>query len=125
MFWAHSTRELKALLVATLMLFSAFALVAGGSLHNVALKYYEQTANTVGVFAGVKENELNTYVAELDERERVLVAREEALLASQSSSANSDITLLLLTLSGFGMFGLILLNFYLDSRRRISLAQTA
>ena len=125
MFWVHSTSETKALLVATLLLFSGFALVLGNAWHEVALKDLNLTANSVGVFAGVPGNEVNTSVAELDARERELAQREEALLVSQSSVAYDEITLLLLTISGFGMFGLILLNFYLDSRRRMSLSQVA
>ena len=79
--------------------------------------YY--AANSVGVFAGVEENEVNALATQLDARERALNAREEALLTAQSSTTD-ELTLLLLTLSGFGMFGLILLNFYLDGRRRMS-----
>ncbi len=121
MFWVHSTHEIKALLVASLLLFSGFAFTIGSSWHATATHALLLPANSVGVFAGVEENEVNALATQLDARERALNAREEALLTAQSSTTD-ELTLLLLTLSGFGMFGLILLNFYLDGRRRMSIA---
>jgi len=122
MFWTYSTSEIKTLLVATLLLFSGFAFLVSGVWQEVVTQNMPLTANTVGVYAGVGENEVNTLVAQLDARARELDEREQMLVASQRGTTYDEVTLLLLTLSAFGMFGLILLNFYLDSRRRGSFA---
>jgi hypothetical protein len=43
------------------------------------------------------------------------------MLAERSGNTTDETTLLLVTIVGAGLLGLILLNFYLDSRRRVSL----
>jgi hypothetical protein len=106
---------MKVLLVATLLLFSGYGLLLANSWRDAALTTGIQTASTVGVFAGVPENEVNRYMAQLTEREAQLVLREEALA---SAPATDTRTLLLITLIGAGLLGLILLNFYLDMHRR-------
>ena len=120
MFWKHSKNESKSLLVATLLLFSAYAVFISSAWHNFSTQELAITANSVGVYAGVESNEVNTLLAQLDERERVLEARENAILNTATPFNNS--TLLFMTLLGFGLFGLILTNFYLDSKRRLNLA---
>ncbi|HCC04849.1 TPA: hypothetical protein DEP58_00910 [Patescibacteria group bacterium] len=119
MFWLYSKREIKLLLNTTLVLFSAFALLLGQSWSIALQQDSDLTANTVGVYAGVEENGVNTLVAQLDEREKMLDARELALTTSQGSGDRK--VLLLITLMGSGLLGLILMNFYLDSKRRKSL----
>ena len=119
MFWLYSKKEIKLLLNTTLLLFVAFALLLGQSWNNALQEDSELTANTVGVFAGVEENGVNTLAVQLDEREKVLNARELALATSQSTGNKK--VLLLITLMGCGLLGLILMNFYLDSKRRRSL----
>lgn len=120
MFWRHSKSETKSLLSATLILFSAYAFLIGQSWKNVITEELQITANSVSVYAGVEENEINTLVAQLHEREKTLEARENAI-ASRSVVADNT-TLLLVTIIGGSLLGLILLNFYLDSRRRTSFA---
>ena len=106
---------MKVLLVATLLLFSGYGLLLANSWRDAALSTGVQTATTVGVFAGVPENEVNTYMAQLSEREAALMLREQALA---NTSGTDTMTLLLITLIGAGLLGLILLNFYLDMHRR-------
>jgi len=120
MFWLYTKKEFKLLLNTTLLLFATFALLLGQSWSKALEHESELTANTVGVYAGVEENEVNTLVAQLDEREKVLNARELALNISQNSSDKK--VLILITLVGGGLLGLILMNFYLDAKRRMSLA---
>lgn len=118
MFWLYSKKEVKLLLNATLLLFAAFALVLGQG-WQVIHEQEQLTANSVSVYVGVEENEVNTLLAQLDEREKVLDAREVALNTAQNSGDKK--VLLLITLMGGGLLGLILMNFYLDSKRRRSL----
>lgn len=120
MFWRHSKSDIKSLLTATLLLFSAYAFLIGQSWKNVLTEELYLTANSVGVYAGVEENEINTLVAELHEREKAIEARENAVISRVV--VTDDTTLLFVTIMGAGLLGLILLNFYLDSRRRISFA---
>lgn len=120
MFWLYTNKELKLLLNMTLVLFAVFALMLGQSLKVLHTQELALSANTVGVFAGVQENEVNTIVAQLDARESELDAREAMLLRTQYSSDRR--VLLFMFLIGGGLLGLILVNFFLDSRRRMSLA---
>jgi len=119
MFWLYSKNETKLLLSTTLLLFAAFALLLGQSWGVSIEQDSNLTANTVGVYAGVEDNGVNTLVAQLDEREKVLDTRELALRTVQGTGDRK--VLLLITLMGGGLLGLILMNFYLDSKRRRSL----
>lgn len=120
MFWERSRKEMKMLLVATLLLFSAFALVITNSWVALYTENSSLPANSVGIYASVQENGVNTLAAQLDAKERELNAREQAII--QLETKNDTIPLLLVSLTGLGLFGLILLNFYLDSKRRLSIA---
>jgi hypothetical protein len=118
MLWRYSRRDTKVLLLATLLVFSGYGLLLGQSWRTELRTNPSQvTANTVGVVAGVPENEVNTYAAALDERARTLDAREDAIMRASEASS----TLRYVTFGGLGLFGLILLNFYLDHKRRMSL----
>jgi hypothetical protein len=119
MLWRYSRKDTKVLLLATLLIFSGYALLLGQGWQASARSHANLTAETIGVLAGVDENRVNTYVSQLDERARTLDAREAALLAQPP--ATDTRTLLAITLVGSGLLGLILLNFYLDSKRRMSL----
>jgi hypothetical protein len=107
------------LLFATLCTFSAYGLLIGQS-WNERVREMPITANSVGILAAVPPNEINTRNAELDQREHALAMREEML--KQRETGRDDTTLLLVSIIGAGLLGLILLNFYLDSKRRMSLA---
>lgn len=120
MFWLYSKKEGKLLLNATLLLFASFALLLGQNWQALEERDAQLTANTVGIYAGVPENEVNTLLAQLDEREKVLEIREEAILQTENTSDRK--TFILMLVVGSGLLGLILLNFYLDSKRRNSLA---
>jgi hypothetical protein len=121
MFWKYSRSETKQLLNATLIVFASFAIFVGHS-WNISLEQERGlTANTVGVMAGVEDNGINTLAVKLDDRERELDARE---LALTNSNGSSDRKLLLgVMVLGASLFGLIMLNFYLDSKRRMSLVE--
>lgn len=120
MFWQYSRKEVKLLLVATLMMFSGYALVVGYGWQAATEQSVDLAANTVGVFAGVQQNEVNSIASQLDAREKELDARE-AVLNNAPAYVVDKTTLLLVTMVGIGLLGLILLNFYLDSKRRDSL----
>jgi hypothetical protein len=60
-------------------------------------------------------------MAQLNERAQELDAREAAITAQTIPSGTDSRTLLFMVLIGGGLLGLILLNFYLDHQRRMSL----
>lgn len=121
MMWQYSRRDTKVLVLATLLVFSGFGLMAGNNWRSLApgTDPYLLSANSVGVLAGVSANRMNTLAEQLAERERELTAREAAL--AHTGQANAQ-TLMVVTVAGAGLLGLILTNFYLDNRRRHSLA---
>jgi len=122
MMWQYTRREMKLLLLATLLVFSGYGLILSTNWQEAqrTKSVIDQTATSVGVLAQVPENEVNALVRQLSAREAELAAREEALLQMQSSTDTR--TLALVTVVGVALLGLILLNFYLDTRRRHSLA---
>jgi hypothetical protein len=117
MLWRYTQRETKTLLLATLLVFSAGGLLLADSWQEVRTRAL--TANTVGVLAEVPENQVNTYLAELNERERLLAARESALIGG--AVPTSDTTLTVVSLAWGFLLALILMNFYLDHKRRLLL----
>ena len=118
MVWQYTRRETKTLLVATMLMFSGLSLMIAAEWRSEGL-HHGQTANTVGVFLGVEENEYNTLATQLDQRSRELDAREALLLESQAARATTDQSMLfLISVVGLGLLGLILINFYLDAHRR-------
>jgi hypothetical protein len=119
MLWQYTRRDTKKLLFATLCIFSAYGFLLGASWQD-RIRTVPLTASTVGVLAAVPQNEANTLLAQLEEREHAIEVRE-AMLAERSGNTTDETTLLLVTIVGAGLLGLILLNFYLDSRRRVSL----
>lgn len=124
MMWQYTRRESKVLLLATLCTFSGYGLLVANDWRALEEKQAtSQLAQSISVFAGVEQNQINTMSAELDARAQELAVREAALLAAESSSSQQDRTVLLIvTLVGLALLGLILFNFYLDSKRRVSLA---
>jgi hypothetical protein len=121
MLWRYSRKDTKVLLLATLLLFSGYALLLAQDWQQALVTRPVLTASTVGVVASVNENDVNRYTAALDARARELDAREAALTGNNSVSTDTT-TLLTVSVIGIGLLGLILLNFYLDHKRRLSLA---
>jgi hypothetical protein len=119
MLWKHSRTDTKILLLATLLVFSGYGLLLGHSWRVATETRMALSANTVGVLAQVPENEVNSYVAELDARERALSEREAQLSIVRVTSDTTTLTVV--TVGGAVLLGLILLNFYLDQKRRVSL----
>ena len=113
---------MKVLLVATLLLFAGYGLLIANDWKHTA-DVGSQAANSVGVYAGVPEQEINRRLAQLDEREAVITERETAMAQAETRRAQEtdDRTLLFISLTGNGRLGLILMNFYLDTQRRKSL----
>lgn len=108
-------------MASTLLVFSGYGLLLGAQWQTVIesrLMTAPQTAQTVGVVAGVEENRVNGYLAELDARAALLDEREERLASVGVADTG---TLLYVTMAGFGLLGLIMLNFYLDHMRRMHL----
>lgn len=120
MFWEYSRKESKVLLIITLLLFTTGALLLT-QYWRTATDHQTLTANSVGVYAGVEANELNTLATQLNEKEESLIAREQALVRAQRGTSD-EWTLYIVALVGASLLGLILMNFYLDSKRRRSLA---
>lgn len=120
MFWQYTRRDSKVLLLATLLVFSAYGLLLARDL-GVVERVPVAPAQTIGVYAGVEQNEYNTIAAELSARADELDAREAALRGAPGPRTDTT-TLLAIVCIGAGLLGLILLNFYLDSKRRRSLA---
>ncbi len=122
MFWKYTIKDTKVMLNATLLLFSVFAFFVGYGWKHAFETGQMITANTVGVYAGVEKNEVNTLMAQLEKKEKELDAKEMALVQRQNDY--DKYTLGLISLVGFSLFGLILLNFYLDYKKRLSPAQS-
>jgi hypothetical protein len=118
MFWRYSLKDTKLLLNLTLLLFSAFAVFLGRSWNIVSETESNVIANSVGVYASIEENEVNGLLAQLNEKEKELNEREIAIV--EKENRNEKETLLWISLIGFGLFGLILLNFYLDFKKRMT-----
>ena len=121
MMWQYSRRDTKFLLLATLLVSSGFGLMLSQNwqTHTEHAISGTLTAISVGILASVPQNELNTLASHLEERERDIVARE-AILARSGQEVTR--TLIVVSVMGAGLLGLILMNFYLDNRRRHSLA---
>jgi hypothetical protein len=122
MMWQYTRRETKLLLLATLLVFSGYGLILSQNWQAVQRSEVrsDQVATPVGVLAAVPENDVNTIAQQLQTKEQELAVREAELL--RAASRTDSKTLALVTVIGAGLLGLILLNFYLDMRRRHSLA---
>ena len=121
MLWHYTRREMKVLLLATLIVFSGYGFVLAHEWAQVVTTNLKLTANTVSVYAGVEPTEINTLAQQLDAREKDLDAREEALVRQGPVTQKDIRTLTVVSIVGAILLGLILLNFYLDSKRRYSL----
>ncbi len=119
MLWRYTRRDTKVLLLATLLTVSGYAYLLADSWKHELVQSM-QTAQVVGVFASVAPNEANTRMAALDAREAELQARESLLF--EEITRRDRTMLVIVTAIGAVLLVLILLNFYLDQKRRMSLA---
>lgn len=111
---------MKILLLATLSVASGIGLMLGQEWRDTRESVPERiTANVVGVYASVPGNPTNDLAAQLEARRQELDAREAALTTRGTVDTR---TLTVVTILGASLLGLILTNFYLDNRRRHSLA---
>lgn len=117
MLWYYSRNDTKILLIATLLVFSGYALLLAQDWRAVRFEDLQQ-AQTIGVLASVPSNEMNTLAQQLDTRARELDAREAAILSAGQGDTR---TLVAVGVVGAALLGLILFNFYLDTKRRVSL----
>ncbi|MBP9760103.1 MAG: hypothetical protein KBD24_01915 [Candidatus Pacebacteria bacterium] len=122
MLWRYSRTDTKVLLLATLLVFSGYALLLAHDFRKARTREVLLTAQTIGVLASVPENGINTLAQQLDARARELDAREATLLRASEGQGTDTRVLVLVGIIGAGLLGLILLNFYLDSKRRVSVS---
>jgi predicted PurR-regulated permease PerM len=110
-----------------IFLFGVTVIGAGRMLGDIAPAVSSLTATAISVSAGVLPNEYNALAQELSKKEAELKAREgnitayEQALQEKASSLDEERYTALLIFGGlFGgvLLMLILLNFYLDSKRR-------
>jgi hypothetical protein len=121
MLWHYTRRDTKVLLLATLLVFAAYGLLLAQDIMQTKRMEVALEAQTVGIFASVPENEVSKFAIELKQWEGDLSAREAALARAERANIGDTRTPFYVFLVGAGLLGLILLNFYLDSRRRLSL----
>jgi hypothetical protein len=122
MFWNYSRSDTKLLLLATLILFAGYALLFAQDIRMARVESTVLTAQSIGVFAAVPETETNKLAMELARWEEDLATREAALASAERVPQTDPYVLLLIAGVGIGLLGLILLNFYLDHKRRMSLS---
>jgi hypothetical protein len=121
MLWKYTRRDTKILLLATLCVFSAYALMLAGDWQTArSIQQESLRANSVGIYATVPETEESRIATELRDKERELLAREVALSSAEEGIRDTG-TLWYVSIVGGVLFVLILLNFYLDHIRRRSL----
>ncbi len=118
--------------------YSAFAIVLvsviqfaplGNSAKHIQDFTYENMASVIGIGAAIPDNEFNSLAqaleqkqTELTEREKSLIAREEALGREyrETIAANNKLTLIVLGIVSLVLILLVLFNFYLDWKRGVS-----
>lgn len=113
----HKLLRVSAVLTAVVMIFDGgFIAPVTKELSNNTWNYLAQS---IGVFAGVPENEINVITKELTEREQALNEREANLAereidARDYGTGNRDISLYVLSAILFILTVLILLNYAMD-----------
>lgn len=117
MLWMYSRRQSKVLLLATLMVFTGYAFLLSAGWYSYLHTSRTMSAQTVGVFASVQETEMNRMARDLAVREGALTEREQALARAEAGSPDGRM-LTYMTVGGGALLCLILLNFYLDLKRR-------
>lgn len=118
------TQEIRRMALLCLSLFCAYGAFLAADVGRVRTAFFMPTvqnlAQTIGVSAAVPENEYNSLAqqlaakdAELAQREKVLLDREEGTSGNQISS----VAVWLMAGSSLILLLLILLNYYTDWRR--------
>jgi hypothetical protein len=112
----HKLLRVSILLVALLLVFdSGLVMPITEELSDGTINY---VANSIGIFAGVPENELNVITAELTARERELDGREAELaereIASRDFGNERDLSVYVLSIILFILTVLIVLNYAMD-----------
>jgi hypothetical protein len=107
-----------------LVCFILFMIFSGYGVSSLGTRgFIRQMGFAIGMTAGVEENGYNTIAQALKEKETILTERErylaekEAVILRAESERNAKISFLAIGI-GSVLLGLILLNFYLDAKRR-------
>lgn len=119
----HSCLRIAAATVACVLVFQSGVLISSTAQWTAYTRSY--VANSIGVGASVKPNELNVITAHLTQREQELTAREAALAQREiavgvggvSSSQTTDWSTYILSAFLFILLLLIILNYALDYSR--------
>lgn len=115
----HKTFTTRSLILCAVLFVSLFTL---GSVSLGPKEFTRQLGSAVSVSAGVAANEYNTLAQAIFEKEAEVNAREAALAEREMAVMNGsekDTKLVAIVLSvGFLLLVLILLNFYLDWKRK-------
>lgn len=121
MLWRYTRRDTKILLLATVCVFTGYALILAQDWRVVRTQQSESLgASTVGIYATVPETQESKIAQALRDKERELLARETAL-ANLRQSKQDTVVLWYVSVVGGVLLVLILLNFYLDQKRRRSM----
>jgi hypothetical protein len=113
--YPHTQYAKDATVVAFMAIVGVYALLLGANWN----AYLNTQPAAVGVSVGIAPTEANTKMAQLVEKEKELIEREVALQTTQQSvAANTPLSIIYTTVMGLILLLMVLLNFYLDYRRR-------
>lgn len=114
----HSALRVAALTLALVLVFDSGLLFS--STRQISELAQLQTANVIGVYAGVSPNEVNQLTTRITELEGELAAKERLIavnLANQPSANGFNPSTLLLATVLFILLTLIIINYALDYKR--------
>ena len=108
------------LIILFLVIAASFVFRVGFNTDTLTVSRYfvAQVGSAIGVSVNIMPNPFNTLAQQLAEKEEELLQRETLLLAEQEGKTQGGIVLYLSLAIGAVLLFLILLNFYLDYRKR-------
>jgi hypothetical protein len=113
--YPHTQYAKDATVVAFMAIVAVYALLLGA---NWSIYQGGQLA-AVGVSVGIAPTETNTKLAQIAQKEQELAEREALLQTTQVTlQENTPLSIIYTTVMGLVLLLLVLLNFYLDYRRR-------
>lgn len=107
-------------MIGVLALFGAYGFFLGHDWHQAGIDPVRLTASLIGVEAQVAGTTENKIAMQLQAKEAELNRRASALAQAEQNSVDGTLSLLVTSIVGVVLLGLILLNFYLDSVRRLN-----
>ncbi len=113
----HKTLRVAAIVVTLMLVFDGgFVIPLTKQLSDNALQFL--ASSSVGMFASIPENELNSLSAQLEERDRALDEREREIAARDYASAGkTDYSTYVLSSILFILTTLIVFNYAMDWKR--------